>query len=232
MTKKTSYFLIIILTLVIGKLTLSSHSAVAAEETNNSETTPTATEKLKERIEKIVEQRKDKVEAVLGDYSTQKRGYIGQVERVSETTFAFNVNDITRIVPFDEKVALLKNNKEIKAENVSVGDWAIVMGIWEDDAITPKKIFFSEKTLKPKTHVVELGSLKKINRNTFDFQSRTNENISSISFTSSTTFEDSNGEEVKLKQFTEEDQILVVGYQDENGLYATTVRALAPLSQN
>lgn len=111
--KQKALFFVLLLLLGAG---FTKQSLVFAQE-ENSDNTPTVTEKLKERIDKIVEQRKDKVEQVLGELSNQKRGYLGQVLRVSETTFSLNVQGTTKIVPFDETVKLFKNAKEIKPEN-------------------------------------------------------------------------------------------------------------------
>lgn len=209
-----------------GIFLIDQPMAVFAQEEND--TTPTTTEKLKERIEKIVEQRKDKIDQVLGDISTQRKGFVGQILRISETTFTLDVNGTTRIVPFDETVQLLKNDQEIKPENISVDDWAIVMGLLEDDSINPKKIEITSDSPLPDTIFVELGSLKDIKTKSVDFQSRYEESTKTIIVNTKTRVEDYEGEEADYDQLIEEDQVLIVGYTDEDDTYATTIRALAP----
>ncbi len=216
-----SFFLIL-----IG---LFSQQAAFAQEENSSPTPePTTTSNLKEVVNKIVEQRKNKVDQVLNELTNQKKGFVGQVLRVSETTFSLDVYGTTKIVAFDENVKLVKNNQEIKPENVAVDNWATVMGIVEDDEITPKRIEFSEKSPLPKPQLVELGSVKKITAKSIEFQSRSGESTQTIIINNQTNIEDLDGEEASIKDFAEEDQILVVGYTDEDANYATTIRALAP----
>jgi hypothetical protein len=231
MKKKTIFLIITTLLVLTGILTINNPQLVFAEE-ENTDTTPTTTEKLKERIEKIVEQRKDKIEKVLGESSSQKRGFVGQVSRVSETTLTLDVFGTTTIVPFDETVELLKNNTETAAENIAVDSWATVMGIWEDDAINPRKIILSDKSPLPDQHLVELGSLKEINNRSVVFQSRSSQSETTIYTNSRTIVEDSDGLEADISQLSEEDQVLITGYKDgDDDAYATTIRALAPFDK-
>ena len=241
MQKKITALFVTTLFIIISSMfiNLSQNAVYAQENQDETDTTPTTTEKLKERIEKIVEQRKDKVEQVLGNISSQKKGFIGQVSRVSETTLTLDVIGTTRVVPFDKTVSLLKNTdsanntegKETSTENISVDNWALVMGMWEDDTLTPRKIIIFEKSPRPDTHIVSLGSLQKINKNSIKFQARGKEEVLSITLNNNTNFEDFNGEEATVSRFTEEDQALVVGYKTDKGSYATTIRALAPFSK-
>lgn len=175
--------------------------------------------------------KKDKIDKVLGDISTQRRGFVGQISRVSETTFTLNVNGITRIVPFNEKVQLVKNKQPIKTENVSVDDWALVLGFLEDDSINPKKIEVSSDSPLPKPIFVGLGSLKNIKNRSVDFQPRTGEQIETVIINNQTKIVDYKGEETAFAQLIEEDQVLIVGYKDDDDTYATTIRALAPLAK-
>jgi hypothetical protein len=231
MKKKIIFSIIGIFLSLAGVLTINNPQLVFAEE-ENIDTAPTTTEKLKERIEKIVEQRKDKIEKVLGESSLQKRGFVGQISRVSETTLTLDVFGTNRIVPFDETTELLKNNAEISAENIAVDGWVTVMGIWEDDSINPRKIIFSDKSPLPDQQLVELGSLKEINNRSVVFQSRYSKSETTIYTNSKTTVEDLEGIEADISQLSEEDQVLIVGYKDsDDDSYATTIRALAPFTK-
>lgn len=215
--------------LLVGAIFFHTPFVIQAEE--STDTTPTTTEKLKERIEKIVEQRKEKIETVLGEVSSPKRAFVGQVSRVSETTLTVDVAGLTRIVPMEPSVELVRNNTKIAAENIVVGDWALVMGLWEDDTFTPKKISFSEASLRPKPQIVALGSLKDVKRASVDFQPRGKDEIITLTINTKTRYQDVNGDAVQLSQFVAEDQVLIVGYKDGEQSYATTVRALASFSR-
>jgi len=221
--------ILVFVSLFLGLIGIFSQQAVFAQEESNSPTPePTTTSNLKEVVNKIVEQRKSKVDQVLGELANQKKGFVGQVLRVSETTFSLDVHGTTKIVAFDESVKLIKNKQEIKPENVAVDDWATVMGLFEDDEIMPKRIEFNEKSPLPKPQLVELGSVKKISTKSIEFQSRSGESTQTIVINNQTKIEDLAGEEASIKDFAEEDQILVVGYTEDDANYATTIRALAP----
>jgi hypothetical protein len=230
MNKKLIPSLMVLLMLSIGIL-INKTPLLASAQEENPDNTPTTTEKLKERIEKIVEQRKDKVEKVLGETTSDKKGFVGQVVRVSETTFTLDVYGTTRIVPFDETVELTKNGKKTSAEDVSVDDWATVMGFLEDDSISPRKIILDTESPLPNQIMTNLGSLKEINSKSIEFQSRSEESNKTIIVNSKTKIENYEGEEADLSQFVEEDQVLIVGYIYEDEAYATTIRALAPFTK-
>lgn len=228
MNKKVLTFIFTItLTIIVGALSVVTRplTPVLAQAEEVDPTDP-AIQNIKEKY-----LNKDKIDKVLGDISTQRRGFVGQVSRVSETTFTLNVNGITRIVPFDENVQLIKNNQPIKAESVSVDDWALVLGFLEDDSINPKKIEISSGSPLPKPIFVGLGSLKNIKSKSIDFQPRTGEQIETVIINNQTKIEDYEGEETAFAQLIEEDQVLIVGYKNDDDTYATTIRALAPLAK-
>lgn len=239
MQKRITALFITTLLIIISSMfvDLSQNNVYAETEPETEETSPTVIENLKKYINK--KDVKERADQILGNISLQKKGFVGQVSRVSETTLTIDVIGTTRIVPFDETVSLLKNTDgensttgtEISTENISVDNWALVMGMWEDDTLTPRKIILFEKSPRPDTHIVSLGSLKEINKNSIKFQARGKEEILSITLNNNTNFEDFNGEEAIFSRFTEEDQALVVGYKTDKGSYATTIRALAPFSK-
>ena len=197
---------------------------------DSADETQSTTDSLRERIQNIVEQQKEKVQSVLGELGNQRRGFVGQVVRVSEETLGLDVRGATRIVPLDENVILMRNGAEINTESVEVGSWAEVLGIVNNDSFIAKKITFFTTSLLPKPHFVSLGSLKTIKTNSLDFQPRGQETILTVSLNRTTVFQNSEGEETRNTEFVEDDQVLLIGYQENDNTIITVMRALAPFT--
>lgn len=196
-----------------------------------SETSSPTTESLRERIEKIVEEQKDKVQSVLQEFSNERRAFIGQVTRVSETTLTVQSRDVTRIVPL-EGVTLMRGNTTLTPQAVEVDSWALVLGVAQGDSFIPKKVMLSPTSLRPDTHVAYLGSIASIKARSLDFQPRGQETILTVTLNNTTQYQNDQGETVRLADFIEDDQVLLVGYQENETIIVTTIRALAPLSRN
>jgi len=233
LTKTTNLMfacLFLIAILIIPTIsTLKAQEIEEEQAENSSETTNT----LRERIEKIVEQQKEKTESVLGEYPNQMRGFVGQVTRVSETTLTLDNRGVTRVVPLDENVILMRDDSEVAFDTIEIDSWTTVLGIMDNDSFSPKKITFTKNSLLPNPHVVHLGIIRNIKTRSLDFQPRGQEEIITIDLTNNTEYQNSEGEIIDLDEFIKDDQILLIGYQDNSDTVATVIRALAPvLDQN
>ncbi|MGD9129010.1 MAG: hypothetical protein PVJ09_00770 [Candidatus Woesebacteria bacterium] len=229
---------LITILIIISVIFLNSQLVKAEQDNTDSATTETseaspsaeANENLKDRIEKIVEEKKDKIENTLEDLSKNKKGFIGEVTRVSEETITISTTKGTNIIPLTEDLVLVKKQKKIAVDEVIVGDWLIVMGFIEDDSFVPKRIVVSAESLRPKEHIVLLGTIKSIQRNKIDFKPRSDEETLTLDLNKKTKFQDNQGEEAKQADFIEDLQCLLIGYKDEDEAVVTTIQALAPLS--
>lgn len=231
--KKIFISLLISLTLVIGlNVLIPQVIAQDASPTPSQEPSPETTDNLRARIEKIVEEQKEKVQSLLGTAEVQRQGFIGQVVRVSETTLTLDSRGVTRIVPLDETVVLQRGTAVIKPETIEIGQWALVLGLRRAETFMPRKIVFSTASPRPDPHLVQLGTLKAISNTTLDFQPRGQEEIISVVFAKTTQFQDSLGVATRLTEFVEDDQVLLVGYQANEKTMATVMRALAPFSKD
>jgi transcriptional regulator of heat shock response len=226
-TSTRLFFVCLILAALWLVPTLQAQEIEEPSVDTSSETTNT----LRERIEKIVEQQKENVEAILGEFPNQLRGFVGQVVRVSETTLTLENRGATRIVPLDENVILVRGSNEVAADTIEIDDWALVLGRMEEGTFVPKKITFTQNSLLPDPHVVHLGSIKEIKVRALDLQSRSQEEIITVDLTTNTEYQDSEGGAAQLADFVEDDQVLLIGYQDDGDIIVTTVRALAPFTQ-
>lgn len=187
-------------------------------------------EKTTEGIKKILEKYVDseKIKGVIDQLSQQKRGFIGQVDRVTEESLTITNSKGTEIIPFNEQVALLKSNREISIDDVAVGDWVVVMGLIVDDAFSPKRILVSSISLRPKNHLVVLGTIIDRSSKEITVLSRKNEEVT-LSISTKTAYEDHDGEKASSSEFIEDLQVLIVGDQDDEGKNSSIIRSLVSL---
>lgn len=199
----------------------------AADEDTDAATSSATTEKLRERIEKIVDEKRDQIRGVIDEFAEQRRGTIGQVTRLSEESITITTKKTTEIIPVDDTVTLLKDGSEIEIDEVAVDDWLVVMGVIIDDAFQPVRILVSSDSLRPDTPIVELGTITTIERGEFTISPRDQSDEFTIEITSSTEYQDIEGTEIELTDITEEMQALIVGFENEdNERTATLIRIL------
>jgi hypothetical protein len=203
--------------------------AIAQEATASGSPSPAeTTQELKERIQRIVEEKSEQIKGVIDQISQQKRGFIGQVERVTEESLTISNSKGTEIIPFDEQVSLLKSNQEISIDDVAVGDWLVVMGLIVDDTFSPKRILVSSVSIRPKNHLVAMGTIIDQSSKEITILSRQNEEIS-FKISSKTKYQDQSGEAALKNDFIEDIQVLIIGDEDDDGKNGAVVRSLVSL---
>ena len=197
--------------------------------------TPTAsssTSKLKERIERIVNEKRDQIKGVLAELDQAKRGTIGEVIRVSSETLTIKTAKGTEILPLTDQIRLLKKNKVIKLEDVAVGDWAVVMGVITDETFQPQKILISSTSLRPLPHLVRLGSIEKIEAKSLSISDRSQDQTQTFLTNSQTKYQNLNGQTVSRKQLSEKTQVLLVGFENtDRQAIVTTIRLLTTVTE-
>lgn len=223
---------IIFITLLVISLTpalgVSVQAASESASASDSSTSTQTTQKLKERIQRIVEEKSDKIKGAIDQLSQQKRGFIGQVDRVTAESLTVSNIHGTEIIPIDETVTLLKKSEKISVDKIAVGDWLVVMGLIVDDTFEPKRILVSSQTIRPRNHVVSIGTIVDQNSKKITILSRKNENEKFI-INSKTDYQDRTGESVNRNNFENDLQVIIVGYEDKSGKTATVIRSLVSL---
>jgi hypothetical protein len=213
---------------VITSLSLGLISNVNAEESVvlDASLSSKTTQKLKERIEKIVEEKKDQIKGIINNLDSNKQGFIGEVSRISEETITVKTNKATKIIPITDDVELLENNKKIELSDIAVGNWLVVMGVIEDDTFRPIRILVSDDTLRPLPSYITLGSINSIERYELIVKPRTGEEEMPITLNSKTIYEDLNGEEIVRTDIEEDTQALIIALDDDGEKTAKRVRIL------
>ncbi len=213
MKKTTKDKLIIILCFL--SLSLISASLIRAQSPTDSaedeeipeSVDPTTTESLKNRV--------NNYEEVLGDEDqpdSQKRGFIGVVQRVSEEALTIQNNKGTQIIPISERVQLTKDGESIALSDIAIDDQTIVMGRQVDDDFLPIKIIVTEDELFPKPQLVMIGSIASIQTDSITVLSRENQQEIDVSLNTETEYQDSDGDIIAKTDLFEALQVIVVGY--------------------
>lgn len=195
--------------------------AQAQEQSTGSGTT----ESLKKRIEKLIEEKRDQIEGVLSDLGIRKRGFIGEVQRVSEESITIRTKKGTEIVSVDG-VTLLKASRTIAVKDIAVGDWVVVMGYVENDTFQARRILISAESLRPDPQIVEVGSITNVDRTSLTLQARGSGDTITVTTTRTTEYQDIQGNEIARTDLTEDTQALVVGVDEDSEKTATLIRVL------
>lgn len=187
-------------------------------------------EEVKINLKKIIQEasKNPNVQKVLGELSQSKRGFIGQVNRVTEESLTLTNSKGTEIIAFDETVTLLKNNQEISIDEVAVDDWLVVMGLMIDDAFVPKRILVSSESIRPQNHLITMGTIVEQTSKEITVLSRKDEEIK-FAISSKTEYQDHDGEVAVSNDFVDDFQVLIVANEDEDGKNANVIRSLVSL---
>lgn len=211
--------------LVLGLVFANSSASYAQEATSS----PQTTQNLKERIERIVEEKKDQIKGIINSLDSTKQGFIGQVTRISEETVTIKTNKATKILPISSEVELLKGTAQTKLADIAVDNWLVVMGIVEDDNFKPIRILVSSEDIRPKSYTVALGTVTDIGRNNLTFTPRDNPEELTVTTNNQTTYEDLKGEEISRSDIETDTQALLIAYDDEGEKVARRIRLLTTI---
>jgi len=218
--------------LSLGLLFSGTSIYAAAQDASESATPSETTQNLKERIERVVKDKQDQIKGVIDTLGFQKRGFIGQVQRVSQEALTVKNPKGVHIIPIDDQVEITKSGKTIDIDDVAVDDWALVLGQLEDDTFAPEKIEVSSKTLRPRTYTIVLGGVEKISSGSITILPRSKSDTVTFSLKSSTDYQDLEKTALTRTNIVEDMQILLVGYQDDDENVATTIQALTTVDED
>lgn len=220
---KIALAITLILTLSLGLISnVQAEESVVLDASLSSKTT----QKLKERIEKIVEEKKDQIKGIIDNLDSNKQGFIGEVTRISEEAITIKTNKSTRILPITDDVELLEDGKEVELSDVAVENWLVVLGIIENDTFSPIRILVSDTSLRPLPSFITLGSIISIERSELTVIPRSGETETPVTLNNETLYEDLNGEEIERTDIEEDTQALIVALDDDGEKIAKRVRIL------
>ncbi len=190
-------------------------------------TTSGTTQKLRDRIEKIVDEKRDQIAGAVDELTAKRHGYIGEIQRITAEAITVKTTKGVRIVSINDGVALTKANKTVPVDQVAVGDWAVIIGSMRDDELKPERIIVSSQSLRPKTQVVSLGSITELTATSLTLASRSNGQETTFVLPKTVVYQDISGTPIKANQLSSDMQAFVVGQRpDDSTINALVVRVL------
>ncbi|MCL2110517.1 hypothetical protein FWH30_02985 [Microgenomates group bacterium] len=234
MSKKIIFLISLILTLFICALPLYAQEDADLEATESGDVqkrNPT----LLDNLEKITRQIESNAQLkdIYTDLNIKKRGFIAQVTNIRDKTIRVrDLNDSEQFLTFDKSTVIIRKGQESSADQIAldewmeIDDWIVVIGVEEDSQFFPRRILISSTSLLPKEKIVKLGTLGLITSAKLSYLPQGTDTMEEIKITRQTTFQDQDAQAIKSTDLNSDTPILVVGYQDNTGQTATTIRAL------
>jgi len=185
-------------------------SATSSSQEDLSETT----KNLRERIERIVEEKRDQIKGVLTEIDAVRRGTVGEIQRVTEDSITIRSRTGTEIIPLSNTlypVTITKAGKTVKVSEIAVGNWLLALGVIEDDDFQPIRLQISEDSLRPATRSVAIGTLDEIERAAITISARDGSGQVTYTTNKNTIYQDISGEEITAQDLEVEMQVVAAG---------------------
>lgn len=192
------------------------------------EASPTSpTQKLKERIDRVLEQRKDQVKGVVDQITNNKRGFIGEVQRVTEKTLTVRTNKGSQILTVDSSVVIMRDTKRISLDDIAVSDWVIAMGYMDKEEFLLRRLVVSSTSLRPRRYDTTIGTLTTIKKTQLTFTPRSSKDPLVVTTTKNTQYQDGQGNKIDAKNLQTDAQYLVISYEENGQKIPLLIRSLA-----
>jgi protease II len=195
-----------------------------AEENDETEATSATTQSLKERIEKVVEEKESRNGTVAGQSNYSTRSIVGVVERLSESAITIRSLKGSVIIPITDDVEITKDGQEIQISDIAIENSAIVLGLQTGETFTPIKVIIDEDDLMPRPQIVEIGAIEQATATNLVISSRTDRSSKSITLNQRTNIIDVDNEEIPATYLFEDVQVIVAGYAAESSSSNETTR--------
>lgn len=236
---KKTFFIASLIAIQFSIVTFCQNVAATAQETGTEETrdqeaTSATTSSLKERIEKVVEEKESKNGSVAGEAKYNSRAIVGVVERVSESAITISNTSGSIIIPVTPEVELTKENKSFKISDIEIGNSVIALGLQAGETFTPVKVIIEEDRVLPRSQIVTIGAVKEVLKNSLTLESRLTASTITFSLDKNTQVMDAEDDEIPTSDLFEDVQVVIAGYvNDENNnetsYTAQIVKALVSL---
>lgn len=183
------------------------------EETAPSEASPSAstTSQLKKRLERILgDQDADQPSSTIA-------GYMGEVTRVNEEALAVKTHASNHIIPLDESIRMIRNNRPLPVADVSVGAWVLAIGTRvKNGDVSPSTIVVLTTPPAQKEHFIAMGTIKEVSRSTVIFIPRGQTDPITLLAGRNSKLIDSAGETIALAKLPTDVSAVVVGFLEPN----------------
>jgi hypothetical protein len=200
---------------------LVSTPSPAAESSDDEQ----ATENLKDRIDRVLEQRQEKLRE-LEQAGQRRRIFIGEVQRIIEQTVTLRTPRGNQTMIIGPEIGMTKDGRKATIDDVAVGDWVGVIGFLDKESIQPQRVFISGTTFKPTNFVTVVGTIKEVTRTQLTVVDA-NQTDQKFTFTRTTQFQGNDGATIKRENLETDTQVVVVGKTENNQTSALLIKSLA-----
>ncbi len=198
----------------------------SASPTTEPTSTPQTPEETAQKLKELIQKGKERVKGVMDQSGDAPRGFIGEVQRVTDKTVTVKGYKGTEILTVSSVVTLTKDGKKATIDDIAIGDWVAALGSTNKDNFTLKRLMISSTSLAPKTFVTQLATIKTITKTQITATPRNNQGTVTYILNKSTLFQDNEGAKVDVKTIKPDYQYLFIGTQDDAGITLSTVRTL------
>ncbi|MFZ1721906.1 MAG: hypothetical protein WAU07_05375 [Microgenomates group bacterium] len=183
-----------------------------------------------DEIKKRIEKNRSRVQGTIDELLGKRRGFIGEIRRVTGESITVENGDGTTIIALSESLTLVKDGDALEVDDIAVGNWAIVMGSVQDStSIEPQFVEVYDETLEPDPKSVTLGTITEISAKEITIVSRSTNEELTFDIVTTTDFQNADGSEIKRTDFEEDMNCLITGSLADETIEALTIRSLAPL---
>jgi hypothetical protein len=204
------------------KLSPSPESAIPL--TNDASTTA----RLKDRIDRILEEQKQQVKGSATQVPSDATAIIGEVLRATERTLTLRAANTTETLTISKDVPLVKARRKITLEEVAVGDWVIGIGTRSTEGFLPTQVMVYAQSLRPRPHVTAFGTIKAVTRAKVDIQLASDQSIRTFQLDKDSVLEDNAGQPLVVADLDTDLQVLAVGFETNQRLMLKKLRLLVP----
>ncbi len=181
-------------------------------------------------IKKVIQDKQ--VELGQNNQQTQevKQAYLAQVKRVSAETLTVLNDDVNIVIPLTDDLEIIKDEEEIKVEQIAVDDWLVVYSVVEKSTPTIKRLLLTDKDFTQEERKIMLGTITKLYSSNLLFDSRTGETNLNFLLDSDTQYFDISGDEISVRNLYSELQCLIVAKSKNNDQWrASSIKTLVDL---
>lgn len=213
---------------VFAFLFVICHFAFAAPEAIlSSEATPSSEEKARQILEAVRERIRER------QLTAQRRAYVGTLKSIADTTLILECKDGIKQAEVSTEAAIIrisaKTKKEIKFEDLVLGDLTIAMGYLDDnEVLEAKRVIIQEKPEEVKRKAI-YGLVEKVDveEKAITIKGFKKEEIWSLKITSKTEITkkiEDEIEKIKLQEIEPGDRLIAIGTPEEEENLLTTHR--------
>lgn len=213
---------------------MTGASPVVAQTASDSSLSPAASnsadtnQRLLERIHNAIQQHTDQIKGVISELGQKKRGFIGQIQRITQTQVTIQNPKEQEILTIAAGVDLQRDGKKVTIDDLVVGDWVIAEG-YQDQNFTLKRLLVFSHSIAPHTFTTQIGAVRSVTKTGLVILPRGTQTPVTFSLTKTTPIQDYAGNTLTQKNIQTDTQYLVISYlDDKNQPVVSLVRSLAP----